>query len=63
MLEGDVVRILSSVTVILLFMTMNYLYKERFKKNIEENNNQVNLNGVFIFITSILLAVIWLWNT
>lgn len=60
--EGEIIRILSTLTVILLFMTMNYLYKERFKKNIEANDNKVNLTGLFIFVASILLAVIWMWS-
>jgi hypothetical protein len=60
--DEDLIRILSSATVVLLFITMNYLYKDRFKENIEENENKVNITGLLIFVASIALAVIWLWT-
>lgn len=57
---GGAIQILSTVAVIIILYTIQFLYKKRFMENIEANENKVNIFGLFIFIACIALAIIWM---
>ena len=55
-LNNELVGLLGTVAAIIIFLSLKYFYKERFKENLLKGSQR--LVGIGVIIISILIAII-----
>ncbi|MEM6998738.1 MAG: hypothetical protein AAF419_02740 [Pseudomonadota bacterium] len=60
-MRNELVGFLSTIAAMVIFLSLNYFYKERFKKNLLEGKQR--MIGVMIVVVSIITAFIYMYKS